>query len=401
MILQIGALIFCALATACSLLTPTIPTVVIASPASGSVFREGEQIAVQSTATDPSGITRVELLVDNVIVRSDPAPRSASFTLSQSWVATQGAHTLTVRAFTANGASNVAGISILVAPATVAAVPTQISQPTATIIAAPTSSARATILPSSTATLAPGGLAIQSFTAETKDIPGGKQITFAWKSSGAVNARITSGTSQRFPQVWNVQANGTLVVEMKSTTYPNPQMTLTVYDAQNNQVSKSVQIAWACAHTYFFAPAPGTCPQSAAASTPAAEQAFQNGRMIWLKELRVGDVVSANVILVLFSDGSFNRFTDTWVEGMPELDTSIAPPSGVLQPVRGFGKVWRENSNVRNKIGWATASEKGFTSTWQAQMRESLPSAGNLKILDGKVIEVLGDPSGAWKFVSP
>jgi hypothetical protein len=56
---------------------------------------------------------------------------------------------------------------------------------------------------------------------------------------------------------------------------------------------------------------------------------------------------------------------------------------------------------VRNKIGWATASEKGFTSTWQAQMRESLPSAGNLKLLDGKVIEVLGDQSGAWKFVSP
>jgi hypothetical protein len=107
------------------------------------------------------------------------------------------------------------------------------------------------------------------------------------------------------------------------------------------------------------------------------------------------------VILVLFSDGSLNRFSDTWVEGMLELDTSIAPPPGLLQPVRGFGKVWRENSNVRNKIGWATASEKGFTSTWQAQMRESLPSAGNLKLLDGKVIEVLGDQSGAWKFVSP
>ena len=409
-ILQISAPIFFALATACSFLTPTIPTIAIASPASGSVFREGEPISVQSTATDSSGITRVELLVDNVIVRVDPAPRSASFTLSQSWVATQGTHTLTVRAFNANGASNVAGVSILVAPATIAAVPTQISQPTATMIAMPTTSAlaatatpsaRASIAPAPTTTLAPSGLAIQSFTAETKDIPGGKQITFAWKSSGAVNARITSGASQRFPQAWNVQTNGTLVVELKNSTYPNPQMTLTVYDAQNNPVSKSVQIAWTCAHDYFFAPAPGTCPQAAAATTPAAEQAFQNGRMVWLKELRVGESAIANVILVLFSDGSFNRFSDTWVEGMLELDTSIAPPSGLLQPIRGFGKAWRENSNVRNKIGWATASEKGFTSTWQAQMRESLPSAGNLKLLDGKVIEVLGDQSGAWKFVSP
>jgi hypothetical protein len=198
-ILQISALIFFALATACSFLTPTIPTIAIASPASGSVFREGEPISVQSTATDSSGITRVELLVDNVIVRADPAPRSASFTLSQSWVATQGTHTLTVRAFNANGASNVAGVSILVAPATVAAVPTQISQPTAPIIATPTPIARATSAPAPTITFAPSGLAIQSFTAETKDIPGGKQITFAWKSSGAVNARITSGASQRFP----------------------------------------------------------------------------------------------------------------------------------------------------------------------------------------------------------
>lgn len=128
--------------TACSIFAGN-PTVVITAPPSSSQFREGEDIAVQSTSTDPSGITRVELTVDATIVRTDPAPiPQTSFTISQTWTAAPGTHTIIVRAYNkANVASDPAAISILVLPAT--SVPT----PVATGTTAPIS---ATVTPTTT-----------------------------------------------------------------------------------------------------------------------------------------------------------------------------------------------------------------------------------------------------------
>ncbi|MBI5303381.1 MAG: hypothetical protein HY868_14695 [Chloroflexi bacterium] len=396
-------------ATACSVMSPSKPTAIIASPPSGSVFREGEEVAVQASATDARGITRIELVVDGVAIRSENAPGQASFVTTQTWRAMAGSHVIGVRAYNTSGAvSDLAAISILVSPSVAAtsATPTNPPpRPSATLAPAPTqvlsTATRApTLAPAPTqAPTSTSGLAIQSFTIDIKDIAGIKQVTFAWKSTGGVNARIVSGTSQRFPQAWNVQPNGTLTVELKDTIYPNPAMTLYVFDAKSGQVSKTIATTWACAYNYFFAPIPGTCPDIAPAPTAAAEESFQNGRMVWLKEMRLGQTVIANVIVVLYADGTWQRFNDSWNESLPASDPAIIAPSGLYQPVRGFGKVWRESASVRAKLGWATTQEKAFDSIWQTQKRESLPSAGNLKLASGQVIELLGDASGSWKVV--
>ncbi len=99
--------------TAC---TNAKPNVVILSPAHGSQFTEGEAVAVQSTATDATGIARVELLVDGAVVRLDAAPTpQTTFTLIQTWQATSGTHTLMVRAYnTAGAVSEPAAVSIVV-----------------------------------------------------------------------------------------------------------------------------------------------------------------------------------------------------------------------------------------------------------------------------------------------
>jgi hypothetical protein len=98
------------------------PTIVIGSPPSGSQFRDGEDVSVQSTSTDSSGIVRVELLVDGNVVRTDPAPSpQVSYMLIQTWKATQGNHTLSVRAYnTSNTMSDPAAIAIAVAGTAVA-----------------------------------------------------------------------------------------------------------------------------------------------------------------------------------------------------------------------------------------------------------------------------------------
>ncbi len=104
--------------TACAV--PGKPSVVIASPPSGSTYHEGEDIAVQSTAVDASGITRVELLVDGAIARVDPSPTAQgqpSFSLIQTWQALQGTHVIGVRAYNSAGvASDPAAISVTVLP---------------------------------------------------------------------------------------------------------------------------------------------------------------------------------------------------------------------------------------------------------------------------------------------
>jgi len=40
-------------------------------------------------------------------------------------------------------------------------------------------------------------------------------------------------------------------------------------------------------------------------------------------------------------------------------------PNGLYQPVRGFGRVWRESQRVRQALGWATAEEMGFEAVIQ------------------------------------
>ena len=107
------------------------PQIVIQSPAAGTEFREGDQVTVQTTSADQAGIVRVELLVDGVVVHTaaPPIPQGqVSFTVIQTWVATPGAHNLSVRAFNKSGA---ASDPALVAINVVASAhPSPIAQPT-------------------------------------------------------------------------------------------------------------------------------------------------------------------------------------------------------------------------------------------------------------------------------
>lgn len=118
----IAALI--ALAACSSPVAATIPSVVIVAPPQGSTYSVGETVAVQSAAADPSGISRVELMVDGALVKQDspptlPAP--SQFSVIQDWTAAgAGQHTLTVRASNPSGGIGETGIvvNIIAAPST-------------------------------------------------------------------------------------------------------------------------------------------------------------------------------------------------------------------------------------------------------------------------------------------
>ena len=101
--------------TACAAISGK-PTVVIASPPSGSQYHEGDDVAIQSTSGDATGVVRVELNVDGSVVRNDtPLSPQTNYSLIQIWKATLGSHAIVVRAYNAAGmSSDPAAISIQV-----------------------------------------------------------------------------------------------------------------------------------------------------------------------------------------------------------------------------------------------------------------------------------------------
>jgi hypothetical protein len=94
------------------------------------------------------------------------------------------------------------------------------------------------------------------------------------------------------------------------------------------------------------------CATAAEVTVWGAEEPFQGGYMFWRSD--------ETYVYVLYNNGTWQGYDDTWVEGEPPFDPGIVPPYGYYQPIRGFGKVWRNNLAVRNGLGWATTEERGL-----------------------------------------
>ena len=99
------------------------------------------------------------------------------------------------------------------------------------------------------------------------------------------------------------------------------------------------------------------CPVDTGISTNLVFQPFERGKMFWRDTRQIYALQPNNSLLIV---------PDTWQEGLPESDSAYNPPSSnLLQPVRGFGYVWRNNETLRNAIGWATQSEYVLPGFWQ------------------------------------
>ena len=94
-------------------------------------------------------------------------------------------------------------------------------------------------------------------------------------------------------------------------------------------------------------------------------QSFEHGLMVWFQ--------GGGQTYVLIENGSlFKPYQEAIDSGnlpLPDADPNIIPPSGLYQPVLGFAKFWRGlvpgYEWVHGRLGWATASEVGYSAFWQ------------------------------------
>ena len=100
------------------------------------------------------------------------------------------------------------------------------------------------------------------------------------------------------------------------------------------------------------------CAAGAGVETRLAEQPFEMGIMLWRQDRRE--------IYVLYYDATWEMYEDTWDETQPDRDPNLEPPTYFYQPLRGFGKVWREKlGGVESTIGWATDVERNYDTVIQ------------------------------------
>ncbi len=108
-------------------------------------------------------------------------------------------------------------------------------------------------------------------------------------------------------------------------------------------------------------PTPDLFPTPVVGAIYVAEQRFEQGWMFWLQP-------NQQIWLLTANDSDEHLWTvydDDFVDGDIESDPEIVAPEGKQQPVRGFGKLWRENLEVRTALGWALEDELGHTTRYE------------------------------------
>jgi murein DD-endopeptidase MepM/ murein hydrolase activator NlpD len=122
---------------------------------------------------------------------------------------------------------------------------------------------------------------------------------------------------------------------------------------------------------WFFTNAPTRCPQSSAVATRAASQRFERGRMIWLENtdwyyvFLYGDPATKQPLRIVVGPLGFKPGAS------PDNRIGLTPPPGLVEPVSGFGLLWRGEvygaEGLREQLGWAVENEFGFETRTQCE----------------------------------
>jgi hypothetical protein len=217
--------------------------------------------------------------------------------------------------------------------------------------------------------------------------PGGT-VTLTWRAAGAAADLFTYSARGFLGEPQAVPVSGSRVMTVPADRRNEIQFELAVRDGSSAPAAvQSVTVRLTCPDGWFFAHPPGECPAAPAEQTSVVAQQFEHGQMLW--------VGSRGEIQVLYDDGRRDVIADQWHEGLPATDPSLAAPSGLAQPERGFGLVWRTRADLRDRLGWATSAEFPVPDGhWQC---DSTYGMGMVCYVTGPDSAILALPMGTWR----
>ena len=101
----------------------------------------------------------------------------------------------------------------------------------------------------------------------------------------------------------------------------------------------------------------GSHAQDTVTSFRGAFQPFERGFMLWRGD--TGD------IWVLNNNGTTRYFSESDYSALPDNPVEALPPDDKSKPIRGFGRVWGNNPDIQETLGWALRSEVGYLVRWE------------------------------------
>jgi len=120
----------------------------------------------------------------------------------------------------------------------------------------------------------------------------------------------------------------------------------------------------------------GACSEGSPLYSYAAAQRFEHGQMIWVEAI--------DVFYLLFDEGFYPGDSRQVYRSVGPLvlkpgaskDNRVGetPPAGYVEPVSGFGLIWRNEvdglgTDIRAALGWAREPEFGFDTVLQCEQQ--------------------------------
>lgn len=202
----------------------------------------------------------------------------------------------------------------------------------------------------------------------------GEKMSMAWQAQGT-QAKLCpyiltlSGPSAQEQACSNVPLVGTKTITITQNDLDwNGIMLQVTSGTASDQSTISISLGCEGLYNWFFRNPPTRCPGAAPITSPAAAQYFERGMMIWMKQ--------PDRFYVFYNE---NPQAFEWIEAPYRFKPGASadkrvgetPPFGLLEPVSGFGQLWRGEiegvQNVRQRLGWAREPEFDFNTEFQCE----------------------------------
>jgi hypothetical protein len=321
------------------------PSVTVTSPVAGQVLPVGQPIPVSSTSDSPHGIQRVELWVDNTLLRVDNNPSQESpYIVTQTWQSeTPGTHVIVVKAIDVNGIAGEAQPTAITLE-----VQSEVT-PGWTEVA--TESPGASAEPSPTALVA---TQTPSHSPTSTPSPSRSQLPTATASNTPVVMCTPPACGEG--EVYYCQGDCPGGCGTQCAT-PTPTLTPPSFEATGIEVQQIFQADWENPEVGDYL---GYPTQPASDDRRYARQYFEHGYLYWWDQPDGQGLIWA----VEMPQPGVNRgarwsgpYEDTW-DGGDRFSCQAARATSA-GPVAGFGKLWCERPEIAKAIGIPIEAEQG------------------------------------------